>query len=59
MHLDIELIADDTVVIDRSLDGARFHDATGWVAATWPAMIEGMAADPTPYEDLRGEHAGE
>jgi dTDP-4-dehydrorhamnose reductase len=59
MHLDIELIADDTVVIDRSLDGARFHDATGWVAATWPAMIEEMAADPTPYEDLRGEHAGE
>ncbi|HEY8291271.1 MAG TPA: SDR family oxidoreductase [Thermomicrobiales bacterium] len=59
MHLDIELIADDTVVIDRSLDGARFHDATGWVAATWPTMIAEMAADPTPYERLRGEHAGE
>jgi dTDP-4-dehydrorhamnose reductase len=59
MRLDIELVADDTVVIDRSLDGARFRDATGWVAARWPAMIEQMAADPTPYEGLRGEHAGE
>jgi dTDP-4-dehydrorhamnose reductase len=59
MRLDIELIADDTVVIDRSLDGARFRDATGWVAAPWPAMIEEMAADPTPYDRLRGEHAGE
>ncbi|MEO6324022.1 MAG: SDR family oxidoreductase [Thermoanaerobaculia bacterium] len=36
---------DASVVIDRSLDGARFEQATGWRAPGWPAMVDELAAD--------------
>lgn len=45
--------------IDRSLDGSRFRDATGIEAPPWPAMIERMAADPTPYERIRNGGNGQ
>jgi dTDP-4-dehydrorhamnose reductase len=45
--------------IDRSLDGSRFRAATGVEAPPWPAMIEEMAADSTPYERLRGGGDGQ
>lgn len=41
----MEIEADDSLVIDRSLDGSRFRDATGWTAPSWPAMVEAMAAE--------------
>jgi dTDP-4-dehydrorhamnose reductase len=41
--------------IDRSLDAARFRATTGWVPASWEAMIAEMAADETPYDPIRGE----
>lgn len=37
------------LVIDRSLCGDRFRDATGWRPPSWPRMIADMAADPFPY----------
>jgi dTDP-4-dehydrorhamnose reductase len=49
---------DESVRIDRSLDGTRFRDATGYTAPDWPAMIAGMAADETPYDKWRAQHAG-
>lgn len=39
--------------IDRSLDGTRFTAATGIEAPGWGAMIAELAADITPYDDLR------
>jgi dTDP-4-dehydrorhamnose reductase len=36
---------DDTVTIDRRLDGSRFGAATGWAAPSWPAMIDEMARE--------------
>lgn len=51
--LDIELERDEEFTIDRSLDGSRFRTATGIEAPKWEAMIERMAADPTPYDELR------
>jgi len=44
-RLDIKIIPDDSVVIDRSLDGTRFSDATGYVAPGWEEMINLMHAD--------------
>lgn len=41
---DIEIIPDDKLAIDRSLDGARFHEATGYVAPQWPELIKLMHA---------------
>jgi dTDP-4-dehydrorhamnose reductase len=39
---DIELIPDDKLVMDRSLDAALFCKATGYVPPTWPELIDSM-----------------
>ena len=49
----IRIRRDETVVIDRSLDGVRFRAATSFVAPPWPEMIAAMAADPTPYDEWK------
>jgi dTDP-4-dehydrorhamnose reductase len=41
----IEIRPDDELVIDRSLDGSRFCDATGYVAPAWPELIRRMHAN--------------
>ncbi|MBA3638152.1 MAG: SDR family oxidoreductase [Acidobacteriota bacterium] len=56
MGLTIE--SDDSVRIDRSLDGRRFRVATGYDPPTWPEMIGELAADDTPYDRWRGLNAG-
>ncbi len=40
----IEIIPDDKLVLDRSLDAARFREATGYVAPEWEEMIKLMYA---------------
>lgn len=40
----IDIVPDDTLVIDRSLDARRFRLATGYVAPEWPALINVMCA---------------
>ena len=42
---EIEIEPDDALVIDRSLDGSRFREATGYVAPAWPELIRRMHAD--------------
>ncbi|MDD3288185.1 MAG: SDR family oxidoreductase [Alphaproteobacteria bacterium] len=39
---DIDIIPDDTLEIDRSLNSERFRAATGYVAPEWPHLIEQM-----------------
>jgi len=39
---DIEIIADERLVIDRSLDASRFREATGYQAPQWEDMIQSM-----------------
>lgn len=53
--LDIEIVADDALRIDRSLDGSRFERETGIAARSWSDMVAGLAADTTPYERLRSQ----
>ncbi|HEY3229486.1 MAG TPA: hypothetical protein VGJ87_09710, partial [Roseiflexaceae bacterium] len=43
------------VQIDRSLNGDRFRTTTGFAPPTWPAMIQELANDPTPYEQWRND----
>lgn len=38
----INIIPDDSLVIDRSLNSSRFRDATGFVPKSWPEMILAM-----------------
>lgn len=40
----IEIISNDSLVIDRSLNAERFREATGYVAPVWPELIESMYA---------------
>lgn len=42
---DIEIVPDDSVVIDRSLDASLFRDATGYSAPAWPNLIATMHND--------------
>ncbi len=53
LEVDIGIDPDDSLVIDRSLDSSRFQSETGWTPPTWQAMLSDLAADPTPYEELR------
>lgn len=40
----IEIVPDDKLAIDRSLNADHFRDATGYVAPGWPELIESMHA---------------
>jgi dTDP-4-dehydrorhamnose reductase len=40
----IEIVPDDKLVIDRSLDAGRFQAATGYIAPEWPELIKLMHA---------------
>jgi dTDP-4-dehydrorhamnose reductase len=51
--VEIEIEADTEMAVDRSLDSSRFRAATGWSPPGWEEMITAMAADPTPYEEIR------
>jgi dTDP-4-dehydrorhamnose reductase len=39
-----EIVADERLVIDRSLDSSRFRSATGFEPAAWPALVSAMHA---------------
>ena len=38
----IDIVPDETLIIDRSLDASRFQAATGYIAPEWPDMINTM-----------------
>jgi len=38
----IEIVPDESLVIDRSLDASRFNHATGYQPPTWPELIRSM-----------------
>jgi dTDP-4-dehydrorhamnose reductase len=42
---DILISPDDSLVIDRSLDAAKFEAATGYRSPSWPAMVRFMHDD--------------
>jgi len=39
---EIDIIPNDKLVIDRSLNSSRFREATGFVPKSWPEMIHAM-----------------
>lgn len=38
----VEIVPDDTVVVDRSMNGSRFRTETGYVAPPWPQLVARM-----------------
>lgn len=53
MGLRKTIVPDEAMAIDRSLDASRFWDAVGGAAPSWASMIDALAADPTPYRQMR------
>jgi dTDP-4-dehydrorhamnose reductase len=51
-----EIIPDNNVKIDRSLDSGRFRESVGFRPMSWREMIREMASDPTPYEVIRSHN---
>lgn len=52
-RLSVEIVPDDEIACDRSLDGTRFEQETGLQSPSWPEMVAELAADTTPYARLR------
>jgi len=40
----IDIVPDERVAIDRSLDSSRFRAATGWTPPAWPELVQRMHA---------------
>lgn len=55
-ELNIQIEPDDTFHCDRSLNGARFGEATGFVPPAWSDMISQLFQDATPYTEIRRSH---
>jgi dTDP-4-dehydrorhamnose reductase len=55
--LNIEIMAEDSFICDRSLNAERFRRETGWAPDGWPQMIQQMAQDPTGYDEFRRSDA--
>jgi dTDP-4-dehydrorhamnose reductase len=43
LGLEVEIVPDDGVVIDRSLDSSRFRVQTGWSPPSWDEMVTELA----------------
>ena len=51
--LNVQIEPDEEFECDRSLNGGKFRQATGFKPPTWPEMIEQMRRDTTSYTELR------
>lgn len=52
--LPVEVVPDEMVFCDRSMSGEKFKQATGFVAPSWPELIDELAGDKTPYASWTG-----
>lgn len=48
----IEIVANDVVVVDRSLDSSRFRNVTSFLPASWDILVQRMRAYNEKYLDL-------
>lgn len=55
-NLNINIIPDDSVICNRSLDGSRFIQETRISIPTWDEMIDQLYNDKTPYNTGKNVH---
>jgi dTDP-4-dehydrorhamnose reductase len=55
--LAIDIMPDETVINNRSLNADKFRNETNIKIPSWEYMIDEMYRDPTRYDILRGHHA--
>jgi dTDP-4-dehydrorhamnose reductase len=51
--LDVEIVPDDSVVVDRSLDSTKFGKATNMTIPSWDKMVDDLATRVVQYDDWR------
>jgi len=56
-NLDVQIQPENSVVIDRSLNGSRLRKNTNIIIPSWQTMIEQMHQDPSPYAATRSKNA--
>jgi dTDP-4-dehydrorhamnose reductase len=49
---EIKVISDESLIIDRSLDGTKFASKTGFICPDWPELIKIMASTNGIYENV-------
>lgn len=52
-RLDVDIVPEDSFFCDRSMQGEKFIQATGFAPPPWPELVAQLAADKTPYEEWR------
>jgi dTDP-4-dehydrorhamnose reductase len=52
LGIDVEVVPDESVVIDRTLDSSRFRGAAAWSPPTWDQMVTELAAAASPVREL-------
>lgn len=57
LELVIEIVPDQSVIVDRSLDSSRLCRATGRQPRRWEEMVEVLAREATPYDEIRRQLA--
>jgi dTDP-4-dehydrorhamnose reductase len=57
LELEIGIVPDDSVTIDRSLDSGRLRRETGRRPPGWQQMVADLAHEPTPYDEIRDRPA--
>lgn len=55
-ELDVEIVADDSVQCDRSLNPARFVEETGYDLPSWEEMIRDLVPEIDAYDQWRTRH---
>jgi dTDP-4-dehydrorhamnose reductase len=50
MHIDVEVIPDETIRCNRSLDSTKFRKEFNYTPPTWEAMVEELSKDITGRE---------
>lgn len=53
MDLPIRIEPFEGVSVDASLNSDRFRKATGYSPPSWPALVQSMTEDITPYDEWR------
>jgi dTDP-4-dehydrorhamnose reductase len=52
-RLDLEVVADNSVKIDRTLDSSRFRAATGWAPPAWSEMVAALEGASAGHPESR------
>jgi dTDP-4-dehydrorhamnose reductase len=50
-QLDIKIVPDDGFILDRSLNGSRFEQVTGYHVPSWPDLLSQLVSDTTLYHN--------